>query len=485
MNCTNEKRTEEPDGKLLAEKYCGGCHRPVAPGLLDSITWTEQVLPAMARRLGIEVWSNTGYYVKDSSHAVLSLTNWLKIVSYYKKAAPKKLIPAEKPALLRNDWSIFSLKKPDLDTSTTATTTMIAFNQHDGYIYTSDALGDLIHWNRVLKPAFIQHLPSPAVNVNFVNSGKETNSGIFTCIGSMQPNDFPGGELLRISLNDKNIDNDTMFSSLRRPVQSISEDFNKDGLSDWLICEFGHNKGGLYLFQQIQGGGFTKKTVKEAPGAIQANIVDYDHDGWPDIMVLFAYADEEITLFLNDHKGGFTAKTILQFPAVYGSTSFQLVDFNGDGKMDILYTCGDNADYSKILKPYHGLYIFLNEGNFRYKQSYFYPINGCFKAVARDFDHDGDMDIVSIAFFPDLKNNPSEGFIYFEQDTLLSFIPHGIPVYPYGRWICMEVNDIDNDGDDDILLGNYSNGANYQQDLKNNWYGHLPLLLLQNNSKKK
>ena len=37
----------------------------------------------------------------------------------------------------------------------------------------------------------------------------------------------------------------------------------------------------------------------------------------------------------------------------------------------------------------------------------------------------------------------------------------------------------DNDGDDDILLGNYSNGVKYQQDLKNNWYGHLPLILLQ------
>ena len=29
-----------------------------------------------------------------------------------------------------------------------------------------------------------------------------------------------------------------------------------------------------------------------------------------------------------------------------GSSYFELDDFNGDGFKDILYTCGDNADYT-------------------------------------------------------------------------------------------------------------------------------------------
>lgn len=34
------------------------------------------------------------------------------------------------------------------------------------------------------------------------------------------------------------------------------------------------------------------------------------------------------------------------------------------------------------------------------------------------------MDIATIAFFADLKNNPSESFIYFEQDKPMHFMPH-------------------------------------------------------------
>ena len=75
-------------------------------------------------------------------------------------------------------------------------------------------------------------------------------------------------------------------------------------------------------------------------------------------------------MFLNDKKGGFTSTNLLRFPPVYGSSSFQLVDFNNDGKPDILYTSGDNSDYSKVLKSFHGVYIFLNQGDFKFKQCY-------------------------------------------------------------------------------------------------------------------
>jgi tetratricopeptide (TPR) repeat protein len=48
-------------------------------------------------------------------------------------------------------------------------------------------------------------------------------------------------------------------------------------------------------------------------------------------------------------------------------------DFNNDGYKDILYTCGDNADYSSnVLKSYHGVYIFLNDGHNNFSQKYFF-----------------------------------------------------------------------------------------------------------------
>ena len=85
------------------------------------------------------------------------------------------------------------------------------------------------------------------------------------------------------------------------------------------------------------------------------------------------------------------------------------------------------------------------------------------KAIAADFDGDGDLDIATIAFFADMKNKPAEEFIYFEQDKPLSFKPHAIPVSKYGRWMSMDVADINNDGKPDIVLGNYSMGFGFSR----------------------
>ena len=56
-------------------------------------------------------------------------------------------------------------------------------------------------------------------------------------------------------------------------------------------------------------------------------------DGAPDIVALFAQADERIVLFENDGKGHFSGsqRLLARFPPVYGSMYFSLHDFNGDG----------------------------------------------------------------------------------------------------------------------------------------------------------
>ena len=232
----------------------------------------------------------------------------------------------------------------------------------------------------------------------------------------------------------------------------------------------------------MQDGSFQKNTIVGIPGAVQVLTDDFNNDGWQDLMVLFAHDDESIRLFINNKKGSFTIKKLLSFPPVYGSTSFQLVDFNNDGLKDILYTSGDNADISKILKPYHGVYIYLDKGDFKFEPAFFYPVNGCSKAIAADFDADGDLDIVSIAFFADFKNNAAEKFLYFEQDKPLHFIPHSPPIENAGRWICMDVSDYDKDGDPDIILGNFAKYFINDKTYKPGWDMHTPMIVLENKS---
>ncbi|MGI4022646.1 MAG: FG-GAP repeat domain-containing protein [Janthinobacterium lividum] len=469
------------DGQILAQKYCSSCHLATAPAFLDKETWLKHVLPAMAPRLGIAVYAGDQYVNNPGKKSTVTYDEWMKIVDYYEKTAPVKLSSAKPPVLLVKDWAVFNLKKPTAEAKYIATTTMVSVDSSNQQLYSGDATTNNVNqWNAKLKPRIFTHLPSPAVYVSY----PEKNKTIFTCIGDLMAIDVAEGKVLAFNKNTT-AKLDTLAVNLPRPVQSISADFNKDGLADYVVCGFGHNIGSLYWLKQKQDHKFEKLTIRDVSGAIQAKTGDYNNDGWPDIMCLFAQAQEGIWLFLNDQHGGFTTKNLMRFLPVFGSNSFQIADFNQDGKPDILYTCGDNSDYSKILKPYHGMYIYLNQGNFKFKQSYFYPIDGCTKAMAADFDNDGDLDVATIAFFSDFKNSPSKGFIYFEQDKPLHFIPHAVPVNQYGRWICMDVNDWNHDNKPDIVLGNFSMGFNNINGFKPDWNLKLPLIVLQNISNKK
>lgn len=468
-------------GKLLVNKYCGSCHLAPNPSLLDKETWSNHVLPAMAKQLGLEVWQGNHYYQNERS--AISQADWTQIIAYYDSLAPEHLSVPKSPVPLVKEWSAFSLKKPESNILKTAVTTMVTADSSTHSIYTSDSKqAGLYQWSNNLKQSGFTQLPSPAVQMSFQKDG----SSFLTCIGEMKAIDNPAGKIIISSvLNGKN-SLQTVTSNLFRPINTVSGDFNKDGLTDYIVSSFGHNKGGLFLVKQLPDHTFQNFPIRGVSGATQSIVQDFNQDGWPDIMTLFAHGDEGIWLFLNDRKGGFSTENILRFPPVYGSSSFQLVDMNKDGTADIVYTAGDNSDYSRILKPYHGLYIFTGLGNLKFKQTYFYPINGCTKAIAADMDQDGDMDITTIAFFADLLNKPEESFIYFEQNNSLpkavfTFKPYAIPVHSNGRWICMDVNDYDGDGDKDIVLGNYSKGFLNQKNLKPNWDVHVPFVVLKNN----
>jgi hypothetical protein len=270
--------------------------------------------------------------------------------------------------------------------------------------------------------------------------------------------------------------------SLMRPVNLATADLNGDGRKDIVVCEFGFIKGELAWLENEGGDHYQKHVLRSIAGAIRVVVQDYNHDGLPDLWVLFAQGDEGIMLYTNKGHGQFTEERVLQFPPCYGSTYFELDDFNKDGFPDILYTCGDNGDFSTVLKPYHGVYIYINDGHGHFHQQYFFPIDGCYRAMARDMDGDGDLDIATIAFFPDYQRQPEEGFVYLESKGALKFTPHSVPGTEVGRWINMDVVDLDGDGKPDILLANCSVGPGFLKSAMD-WKKGPPFVVLHNRTK--
>jgi len=121
-------------------------------------------------------------------------------------------------------------------------------------------------------------------------------------------------------------------------------------------------------------------------------------------------------------------------------------------------TNGDSGDYVSTTKNFHGIRLYLNDRHGGFEEAWFYPLNGAYKAVAADFDGDGDLDIAAISFYPDYLHSPEESFVYLENKGGLKFEASTIPEHAWGRWLTMDVGDLDGDGRPDLVLGSFANG---------------------------
>jgi hypothetical protein len=104
--------------------------------------------------------------------------------------------------------------------------------------------------------------------------------------------------------------------------------------------------------------------------------------------------------FLNEGDGRFRKETIYTAPhPAYGSSGIQLVDLNGDGRLDVLYTNGDSMD-SHYLRPFHGVHWLENRGSFPFAHHTLTTMAGVHRAVAADLDGDGLLDVVAVSLLP-------------------------------------------------------------------------------------
>ncbi len=472
--CQNEAQREE----RLARTYCSSCHQFPEPTLLDKKTWTKKVLPEMAFRMGVDLSQlfnlpqNDYPFVSQTlpNSAMVQPEEWEAIVRYFEREAPDTILVD--PPIAAQALTQFNAEAITLPASNRFP--MLSLLQVDTVnkrIFTSNRSNWLHQWNYAFRAKDSVQLNSPVSSISL------TPEVVLASMGIMDPNDQPKGSLLKL-INGKT---ELLLDSLRRPVFVTTTDFNKDNLPDYVVCNFGNYGGDLQVLENQNNGKFKRHVLSPLPGARKVIVQDFNSDGLPDVLALLTQGDEQISLYTNGGNFRFKVTTLLRFPSVYGSSYFEVVDFNQDGHFDIVYTNGDNADYSIILKPYHGVRIFLNDGKNHFTETWFHRIHGCSWVVARDFDQDGDVDVATLAFFPDFKLAPEQSFIYFEnQDGKLT--PFVTPLATRGRWLIMETVDLDGDRDEDILLGalNFNNGVPVS--VVDGWKANpVSVLLLRNN----
>lgn len=445
-------------GEQLARQHCGSCHLFPEPALLPKKVWEKGVLPAMRVRLGLDLdrlYDRVPFEELTqllNAHAYpdrpqLTEADFQKIAAFYRKAAPDTLLPAQPAGPVGTGLPQFEPTFYRMPVNRGPYVTKVLIQPETRRLFVGDQSGRV----RMFDPT-LRLLDSLKAETAVSDLLPQPNGPAWVLtMGIMPPNDLDQGGLFDCSPKTAP---KRLLGKLRRPVQVTRADLNGDGQPDALVCGYGNNLGQLAWYEVGPGKSPQPHVLADRPGARCAYVTDLNHDGRPDVVALMAQALEGVSVFYNEGGGEFREEVLLSFPPVYGSSYLSLVDFDRDGDLDLLYTNGDNADYSVVPKPYHGVRLFLNDGQNHFQQGWFYPLNGVQQAEARDFDGDGDLDLAVIAFFPDLKNQ-RQGFAYLENKGDWRFTARTFAGAEQGRWLTMTAGDFDGDGDDDLVLGSY------------------------------
>jgi mono/diheme cytochrome c family protein len=470
-----DKKEETANGALLFTQYCGSCHLRPEPKHLPKNVWKDQVLPIMALKMGLaddnydRNISEEEKLIEKEKHLIpeqpmISRENFEAITAYIVNQAPDS-VTIDRLRLTRNA-PLQGFVRKDISLGIPGPSLITALNYHPEtkVLWIGNLGKQVITWKHNQGVTNQMMVVSPAAHFSFYRG-----SAFITEIGDLLPSEVSRGTFSATNGSDEA----ALLSPLHRPVFSALEDFDASGLPEVVVCNFGKNSGSLSLYSKENNSSpFVEQVLLSMPGATKCFIRDMNGDGLKDIVALMAQGDEAVYILFN--RGGlkFSAERVLRFPPDWGTTDMVMTDFNLDGKPDIITAHGDNADYSIIPKAYHGIRIHINKGNNKFTEEFFYPIYGVTKVLAEDFDRDGDIDLAASSFYAEYSLLKDEAFIYLENKdykkySFKAFVQQSeVPV----KSLTMEAADIDNDGDTDIILGNFAfSPVALPEDLKARW----------------
>jgi len=293
-------------------------------------------------------------------------------------------------------------------------------------------------------------------------------------LGSSRPYDHDRGRVvwLRRKPAVNSFEEIVVASGLCRVADVRPADFDGDGDLDLIVAEFGHYRTGrIVLLRNVALPGerprFQLEELDPRAGTIHVPVCDLNLDGRLDFVALVSQDYECVDAFINQGDAKFLLQTLWRGPDLtFGSSGIELVDLDRDGDLDILYTNGDAWD-NWYASPSHGIQWLENLGGLEFAYHRLADMPGAYRALAGDFDLDGDLDIIAVAWLPrqlmpDSVATPLTSILFLEQTSPGMFVRHtletGSPDYA-----TLEVADFDNDGDLDFAVASGPHVANARQ----------------------
>ena len=460
--------TDAARGEIAA--FCGDCHTMPRADFFPRSAWPDEIQLGYDRYfesrrtdLKVPVMASVVRYFQESAPAVLPLPAPMPAATRFAREFRESVVQEEPGKGLEGGG------ETDAAPAVASVEKLALFQDSPAVWVTCDMRDGGVRWTKTLEKGgrdgrLIATLRNPcrASLVDWDGDGRQDL--LVADLGSFDPADHDQGRvvLLHAGAAPEEWTPTVLVEGLGRVADTRAADLDGDGDLDLIVAEFGWRKSGRLFWMENEGGDplrpkLTPRELDHRAGAIDAIPVDFNGDGRLDIVTVMSQHYEEVIVHLNEGERRFTPRVIspARDPA-FGSSGIELADLDRDGDLDVVYSNGDTFD-SKLVKPYHGVQWLENRGEFPFTEHRMADLAGAYKAVTGDLDRDGDLDIVAGAFLPrQLLGNTDlralDSLIVLEQTAPGVFVRHRVLAGDFA-YAALAVDDLDGDGFPEIILG--------------------------------